>query len=321
MQRFLTETSMAPLSLVLITPARNEEAHLERTAECVVSQTVRPLRWVIVNDGSMDRTAAIVDRYVSRFPWIRRVDMPAHRDRSFAAKVHSFNAGYAIVRDLPYDVIGNLDADIEFPADYFEFLLGQFESNPGLGVAGTVFQEEHYDSSRDSFEGLNHVAGGCQLFRRQCFEQIGGYVPNRAGGIDWIAVTTARMLGWQTRSFRDRFFFHHRSLGTAQRGALAALFSYGEKDYYLGNHPLWEVCRVAYRLAKTPIVAGGAAVGAGYLWASIRRIPRAVSPQLMRFHRQEQLRKLRTIASAALRMERIDNFDLTGRSASGPADV
>src|SRR4030095_13130382 len=100
---------------------------------------------------------------------------------------------------------------------------------PVLGVARTPFTEDDgYDTARDSFEGENHVAGGCQLFRRKCFEDIGGYVPNRAGCIDWIAVTTARMRGWKTRSFPEKRFRHYRRLGTAERGVVAALFSYGE---------------------------------------------------------------------------------------------
>ena len=116
------------------------------------------------------------------------------------------------------------------------FLLQKFEADPELGVAGTPFtQEGDYDSTRDSFEGDNYVAGPCQLFRRRCFADIGGYVPNPAGGVDWIAVMTARMKGWKVRSFPERRFHHHRSMGTAERGEVAALFSYGEKDYYLGG--------------------------------------------------------------------------------------
>ncbi len=124
--------------------------------------------------------------------------------------------------------------------------MGKFSQIPELGVAGTIFREEGYDSSTNSFEGENHVAGGCQFFRRKCFEEVGGYIPHAAGGVDWIAVTTARMKGWQTRSFRDKHFFHYRSLGTAERSSLAATFAYGEKDCYLGNHPLWEFFRVLY---------------------------------------------------------------------------
>src|SRR5207245_7815999 len=141
------------------------------------------------------------------------------------------DAGYTKVKATDHDIVGNLDADISFDRDYLEFLLGRFAEDPRLGVAGTIFKENGYSSETDSFEGQTHVAGGCQLFRRQCFQEVGGYIYNKAGGIDWIAVTTARMKGWRTRSFRERAFFHHRSLGTAGRGTLASRFVYGERDY------------------------------------------------------------------------------------------
>ena len=174
-------------------------------------------------------------------------------------------------------------------------------------MAGTPFIEDGgYDTARDSFEGENHVAGGCQLFRRQCFEEVGGYIPNPAGGIDWIAVTTARMKGWKTRSFPEKRFHHYRTLGTAGRSRAAASFSYGEKDYYLGGSPLWQLFRVAYRATKQPL--DGAALLAGYCWAAARRMKRPVSRELMRFHRREQMKKLRTIFSALLKFRKINNF-------------
>jgi glycosyltransferase involved in cell wall biosynthesis len=302
------------LPYVLVTPARNEETYIGKTIESMVSQTVLPMKWLIVNDGSMDRTPSIIDRYAEQHDWIERLDMPAHLDRSFAAKVHCFNEGYRRVGDLDFEIIGNLDADLSFDSDYLEFLLGKFAEMPDLGVAGTIFREDDgYDTGVDSFEGENHVAGGCQLFRRKCFEDVGGYVPNHAGGVDWIAVTTARMKGWKTRSFREKFFFHHRSLGAAERNSLSALFSYGEKDYYLGNHPLWEMFRLMYQLVKPPRLTGGVALGAGYLWAATRRIRRPVSHELMEFHRREQMRKLRAIAWSMVRFRKVDNFHLMSK--------
>ena len=154
------------------------------------------------------------------------------------------------------------------------------------------------------------MSGQCQLFRRTCLEQVGGYVPNKAGGVDWISVTTARMKGWQTRSFREKRFFHHRTLGTAERGHLAALYSYGEKDYYLGGSPLWEIFRVAYRVGKPPFVLGGLALGAGFLFAAMRRVKRPVSADLMRFHRREQMKKLKAVVRTVAKLKKVDNFSV-----------
>ena len=307
-----TSLEVALPRCLLITPARNEGENLERTISAVIAQTVRPIKWIIINDGSTDATPEIVEQYAGVHGWIERFDMPAHRDRSFAAKARCLNAAWKEVRALDYGVVGNLDADVTFEENYLEFLLRQFAENPRLGVAGTPFREETgYDSARDSFEGANHVAGGCQLFRRACFEDVGGYVPNKAGGVDWIAVTTARMKGWQTQSFRGKHFVHHRSLGTAERGTLGMLYSYGEKDYYLGGSPLWEICRVAYRISKPPRVFGGLALGLGFMAAAIRRMERPVSAELMRFHRAEQMKKLKAILSTGARWRRVDKFSIT----------
>jgi len=305
---------VSTLPYVLITPARNEEAYIERTIESMLAQTVPPLRWVIVNDGSTDSTGAIVKRYLGRCDWLELVERPVRRERNFAAKVHSFNAGFERVKDLGFAIVGNLDADVSFDPDYMEFLLKQFDGDPTLGVAGTAFREDGgYSSDQNSFEGQTHVSGQCQIFRRQCFEEIGGYIPNKAGGIDWMAVTTARMKGWKTRQFREKMFFHHRHLGTAERGRLASAFSYGEKDYYLGGSPAWEIFRATYQMTNRPYVLAGLSLGLGYVSAMVRRVERPVSPELMAFHRTEQMKKLKTILSSVLKFKRVDRFQVIPR--------
>lgn len=300
------------LSYVLITPARNEASFIEKTLQSVVSQTVLPARWVIVDDGSTDATSELVARYAEGRPWIRLHPLKRDTERSFSGKAHAFNTGWRLVQDVDYEIIGNLDADISFEPDFFEFLLERFEEDPELGVAGTVFEEEGYRSATDSFEGQNHVAGQCQLFRRKCLEDVGGYVLHKRGGIDWIAVTTARMLGWKTRSFKEKSFFHYRRMGTAERGRFAAAFSYGEKDYYLGGHPLWQLFRCTYRAMRRPYLVEGLALAAGYVWAALRRLERPISPELVRFHRKEQMTKLLAIFKRLATFQRVDNFALTG---------
>lgn len=303
-----TETSLPPY--VLITPARNEEEFIEKTIESVTRQTYLPLKWVIVNDGSTDSMASRIEPYLAKYNWIELVNLPVRLERNFAAKVHAFNAGQEKVKDLGYEVIGNLDSDVSLDPDHFEFLLTKFSEEPRLGVAGTVFREQGYNSETDSLEGQLHVSGQCQLFRRRCFDEIGGYFANKAGGIDWIAVTTARMMGWKTRSYREKSFFHYRHLGTAERSVFAAAFSYGEKDYYLGGHPLWELFRVTFRMFKPPYVVEGIALGLGYGWAALRRLKRPISKELMAFHRREQMRKLKEILKSAITFKPIDKFTL-----------
>ena len=297
------------MKYVLITPAHNEEKFITKTLDSMVAQTLLPERWIIVDDGSTDRTAEIVESYEKQYPWIELLRRPLGSDRSFAGKVHAFNLGLESSASLTFEVLGNLDADLSFEPDYLAFLMQKFFDDPKLGVAGTPFTEnDGYDTARDSFEGENHVAGGCQLFRRQCFEEIGGYVPNPAGGIDWIAVTTARMKGWKTRSFPEKRFHHYRSLGTAGRSGMAASFSYGEKDYYLGGSPVWQIVSRGLSDDKAAFRRLGLAVG--YCWAAIRRRNGRVSPELMRFHRREQMKKLRAIILSLCKLKRVDNFHL-----------
>jgi biofilm PGA synthesis N-glycosyltransferase PgaC len=280
------------LQYVVITPARNEETYIRSTLESMVAQTHLPLRWVIVSDASSDKTDEIVNEYRRHCDWIDLIRMPEHRDRSFAAKVQCVDAGFATIKDLRFDVVASLDADISFGPDYFEFLLAKFAENPRLGVSGTPFVEDgrHYDYR---FTNIEHVSGACQVFRRECFKQIGGYVPIKGGGIDWTAVTTARMMGWQTRTFTERTCFHHRHMGTASAGQLKALYRHGKKDYNLGGHPLWQLFRCTYQMTRSPYVIGGACLLAGYYSALLRRTKRPISPELVRFCQAEQMARLR----------------------------
>ena len=280
------------LTYVLITAAHNEESNIEKAIKSVISQTILPRKWVIVSDGSIDRTDKIVRGYLKENSWIELIRMPEHRDRNFAAKVNCFNAGYERVRGLEYDIIGNLDADISFEKDYFGFLLAKFEEDPKLGVAGTPFVEDgkHYDYR---FTNIEHVSGACQLFRRECFEEIEGYTQIKGGGIDWVAVTTARMKGWKTRTFTEKTCLHHRKIGTGNNSALMAWFKQGCKDYFLGNHPLWEIFRTSYQATKKPYVIGGLYLLSGYVRACIERGKRPISNELMEFIRKEQMQRLK----------------------------
>jgi glycosyltransferase involved in cell wall biosynthesis len=279
---------------VLITPARNEQAFIEHTIRSVIGQTLRPLKWVIVSDGSADGTDGIVKRYAADHAWIEFVRMPERAGRSFSGKVFSFNAGVERVRGLPYAVIGNLDADLSFGSDLFTHLLGAFAEDPGLGVAGPPFTEGAgtYDFR---FTSPENVWGGCQLFRRECFDAIGGYTPLAAGGIDVVAVLMARMKGWRTRTVLGKACVHHRPLGTAKHGALAARFALGRKDYLLGRHPIWQIFRGCYQMTRQPYVVGAFMLLAGYLWCGLRRVERPLPDDVVTFQRQEQMHRLKTI--------------------------
>lgn len=279
-------------SYVLITPARNEAAFIEKTIQSVIAQAVLPLKWVIVSDGSTDGTDEIVSRYALQHKWIELVRQPERADRNFAGKAFAFRAGWSRVADLPYDVIGNLDADVSFEADYFDFMMKKFAENPNVGVAGTPYLEggKTYDYR---FTSIEHVSGACQLFRRDCFEAIGGYRPIRTGGIDLIAVVSARAKGFQTRTFTDKVYLHHRKVGGAQVAGFRERVHRGRMDYLLGSHPLWEICRSVFQMRNKPYVIGGFLILFGYIWTMLRRLERTIPQELMEFRRSEQMRRLK----------------------------
>lgn len=293
----MMSTTSTKLHYALVTPARNEAALIGQTIDSVVAQTILPVKWIIVSDGSTDETDAIVRDRAEQHPWIELLRMPERRDRQFAAKAHAFGAGYARLRELQFDLIGNLDADITFDPGYYEFLLSKFLQNPKLGVAGTPFVEDFSAPEKHTyahrFADLRHVSGACQIFRRQCFEEVGGYVPIKGGAIDWVAVTSARMKGWQTQTFPEKVCFHHRKMGTGTKNPHLVYFHFGKVAYYIGGHPLWAFFRGIFLMRTKPWFIGGFLFQLGFFWAMIVRMPRPVSPELIAFHRGEQMARLR----------------------------
>ena len=280
-----------PLNYAIVTPARNEAQYIELTIRSMIAQTQIPLKWVIVSDGSTDQTEEIVGRYLGEYPWIELVRMPERRERHFAGKVYAFNAGYNRVKDLDVDIIGNLDADVSFEPEHFEYLISKMAENPQLGVAGAPFREGDFQYDY-RFTNIENVWGGCQLFRRECFESIGGYMPLKGGCIDHVAVLSARLHGWRTRTFPEKVCVHHRMMGTALNGTLKAKFKLGTKDHSVGNHPLWELFRMVYQMKYRPYLIGGLALGLGFAWSMLRRAEIPISSELVSFVRREQMQRL-----------------------------
>lgn len=288
-------TRIGDYPYVLITPARNEARFIGLTIESVVAQTIRPRKWVIVSDGSTDGTDDIVSQYAAQHPWIELVRIAKGGERDFAGKVGAFNAGYAKVKDLNFEVIGNLDADVSFDAKYLAFLMDKFADNPRLGVAGTPYSEEHAEHN-EQFKSPEHVSGACQLFRRQCFEDIEGYYPVTSGGIDLIALLSAQSKGWQTRRFDDMVCRHHRSVGSGMdAGAYRRLLTRGRKDYLLGSHPVFEVFRSANQMRVRPYVVGGLLMLMGYVWAMLRGVERTMPGHLIKLRRKDQMQRLANV--------------------------
>jgi len=206
--------------------------------------------------------------------------------------VGAFNAGYERVKDLEFDVVGNLDGDVSFGPRLFEELLGKMAKDTQLGVAGAPFREGNFQYDF-RFTNIENVWGGCQLFRRECFAAIGGYMPLKGGCIDHVAALSARLHGWKTRTFTENVCTHHRQMGTALQGGLKAKFKLGVKDYTVGNHPLWELFRTLYQMKHRRFIVGGLALGSGCAWSFARRTRSPLSPELVAFVRREQMGRLK----------------------------
>lgn len=279
---------------VLVTAAYNEGRYIERTISSVIAQELPPARWIIVSDGSTDDTDSIVARYAASHSFIRLYRLTEEHPRNFAAQANAINAGIRQLEDESYAFIGNLDADITFEPSYFRSLLDIFNRDPKLGLAGGAI----HDICRDGVfrcrkaNSVNSVAHGVQLFRRECFEAIGGaYRPLPYGGPDTYAEITARMQGWRVASVTDLRAFHHRLTGSAG-GALRGHFRQGRMDFSLGVSPLFQAFKLLKRMGNEPYIVGSLARFAGFAYSYLSGEKRAVPDQFMAYLRREQSHRI-----------------------------
>ncbi|MCZ2074426.1 MAG: glycosyltransferase family 2 protein [Bryobacterales bacterium] len=279
---------------VLVTAAYNEEAYIPYLINSIIAQTHRPLCWVIVSDGSTDRTDQIVTSYASRHAFIQLHRILHVHPRNFAAQVHAINAGFDRLQHLEFDYIGNVDADITLEPTYFADLLAKFELDPNLGLAGGYIAE--WDDGAFKFRGTNavsSVAHAIQLFRRTCLRQLGGaYMPLPYGGPDWYAEVAARQHGWKVQAFTDLKVCHHRPTGAAA-GSLRTSYREGLMDHSLGSHPCFEIFRILRRLQQRPFLLSALIRLWAFLMASLRRADRPVSNEFVQFLRQYELERLK----------------------------
>ncbi len=281
-------------SYVLVTAAYNEGSLIGNTIRSVLSQEVPPERWVIVTDGSTDNTDSIVRHYAGDNKFIQLHRLTHDHPRNFAAQVDAINAGIAHLDHTDFDYIGNLDADITMDPAYFTQLLRKLRDDPKLGLAGGFVHERGLDGAfRSRRTNSRHsVAHAVQLFRRACFEDIGGqYLRLPYGGPDTYAEVTARVKGWRVESFPDLRVLHHRPTGTAT-GLLGSCFRQGQMDYSLGMLPSFEFLRLLKRAACKPFLLGSIVRCAGFLNGYCKHEQRAVPLEFMEYLRREQTKRL-----------------------------
>ena len=286
-------------SYVIATAAYNEEQYIENLIRSVLAQTHRPACWVIVSDGSTDRTDEIVKDYASRHEFILLQRVTEDHPRNFVAQVHAINRGFKRLWSRDFDFIGNLDSDVTFGPEYFAALLSKFRADPQLGLAGGYICERRKGRFEDrSMNSPRSVAHAIQLFRRACLEQIGGgYTPMPYGGPDWHAEVNARLRGWKVQAFPELKVHHHRPTG-AVAGRVRTAYREGLMDYSFGSHPCFELARVGRRLGEKPLVLGAMVRLAAFIAASVRSAGRPVSDEFVGFLRKSQVEQLKLALSS-----------------------
>jgi biofilm PGA synthesis N-glycosyltransferase PgaC len=278
------------MKYIIITPARDEAAHIEKTILSMIGQTIRPMTWTIVNDGSCDRTGDIIDRYAALYPWIT----PFHRsNRGFrqagGGVVDAFYDGYDRLASQEWDFLVKLDADLSFAPDYFERCFAEFERDPHLGIGGGGIYHREAGGLKLEPCPTFHVRGATKVYRRECWDQLGGLL--RAPGWDTLDELKANMLGWSTRSFVDLQVSHYRYTGAAE-GAWKNCVKDGRANYTAGYHPVFMLFKCIRRLAIRPYLIGTFGLLWGFLQGYFKRAPQVADPALISYTRTQQMRRL-----------------------------
>jgi glycosyltransferase involved in cell wall biosynthesis len=296
-----------PIRYVVISPVRDEAQYLDETIRCVVEQTVRPMRYILVNDGSSDATLEIIERWAAQYPWILPVHRPdakrngtrsmeesaSQLDRGKRAReakeILAFYHGYEHLNQSGWEYIVKLDGDLGFEADYFERCFAEFEKDSKLGVGGGVIchllDNELVEEQNPQF----HVRGATKIYRRACWEAIGGVT--RGAGWDTLDEVKANMLGWKSRSFSQLQVIHYRFTGAAN-GKWQNAVKKGEWNYISGYHPLFMAVKCLKHVFKRPYFEGAAGLLYGFMLAKMKKVPRIDDVRLIRYVQDQQLRRL-----------------------------
>jgi glycosyltransferase involved in cell wall biosynthesis len=292
---------------------RDEEKYLPRTLESMINQTVQAAEYILIDDGSTDRTPEIIREAAKNHPWIKYARRPDRGERKVGpGVVEAFYDGMAAITAADYDYIGKMDGDLSFGPRYFETLFEKFENDPLLGAAsgklflvlddGRLSPERHADEM---------VVGGMQFYRRKCFEDMGGFV--RQVMWDGIAYHRCRMAGWRTASLPDKdlMIHDHRLMGSSYKSVYHGRIRWGWGQYFMGTHPLYILAVALYRMRERPFVAGGLLILLGYLKGFFTRTERYGYPGFRRslhawqFERLGLSTRLEKLPPPALTMPRM----------------
>ena len=273
----------------VITPVRDEERFIADTIESVLNQTILPIEWIIVDDGSMDATHAVIHRCARDHSWIRILRRTDRGYRSKGGGVEAFLYAYTMLSREDWEFLVNLDGDLTFPPDYFERCFEHFRSEPQLGICGgTIYDRVEKRLLLESSPTF-HVRGGTKIYRRECWEKLGGLFPSL--GWDTVDEIKANLLGWRTKTFPEPRLVQHRPSGTVW-GTWGNAVNDGEADYIVGYHPLFFIIKCGRQVFNPPYVIRSLGIAYGFLRGIVGRTPHLGDQELRNYLRKQQLRRL-----------------------------
>jgi poly-beta-1,6-N-acetyl-D-glucosamine synthase len=282
---------MKPKDYVLITPVKDEASTIETTIQSVINQTILPVEWIIVSDNSTDKTEEIINRYEKSHKFMRLIRLSGGASRSFSSVVTAMETGMnEVTKECEY--VGLIDADLRFPANYFEILIERFMANPKLGLCGGLVQDVVDGKIRRSRQYLADVAGATQFFRKECFKAIKNLIAIPEGGWDAITCVQARANGFETQTFSDLIVEHLKPRNAFVGNPLQRKWLMGTRDYALGNHPFFETLKCLARSLESPIVIGMVYRLAGFYYCYMIRKTRIIPKEIMEQIRKEQMRRI-----------------------------
>ncbi len=277
---------------IIVTPAFNEAEFIEQTIESVLRQTILPQKWIIVDDSSTDSTSQIIKKYAKSYDFIEYFYREKPQGQKyFASNVFAIMAGYGRVKHVPHDFLAILDADIRLPNDYYQRIFDKFAAEQLLGVASGIYENLIGNKLHKVPHDWRSTPKAIQVFRKENFEGIGGFLPLPYGGEDTVSCVMTRMAGRKACSFQDIKVVHLRPTGTgAAHSIYAARFRQGVAEYHLASHPLFFLIKVFRRMIiEKPYLIGGVLRLAGYLWNFLKRSEIELPKDVITFIRKEQL--------------------------------
>lgn len=276
---------------IIITPVKNEEKYINETLQSIKNQTLQPYKWIIVNDSSTDRTKEMIENYTKDYDPIMLKNLANRGEKRRRGKgvVELFYTGFNLIKDDDFDYVVKLDGDLRLPTDFFEKIIFKFEKNPALGIASGVSYIQKKGKWIRERAAKGYTYGETKVYRKQCFKDIGGLVPNM--GWDGIDHIKAVMRGWQASSFDDIIFYHLRPEGKGT-GRIKAAYEEGICCYFMGYHPVFLILRSVKRSLHYPYIIGGLTMMLTYFNCTLFNKNRIDDPEFIKFLRKNQLQRI-----------------------------